>query len=97
MTLSGAERSFVLTGVCAVPADAQAVAVNVTVTQPTVAGNLKLYPMGSPVPATSTLNFAPGQTRANNAIVLLGGGAITVRNEAGGPTHLILDVNGFFR
>lgn len=31
------------------------------------------------------------------ATVLLGGGAITVRNEAGGSTHLILDVNGFFR
>ena len=36
-----------------------------------------------------------GQTRANNAIVPLGaGGTLAVVSAA--PTHLILDVNGYF-
>jgi uncharacterized protein YkwD len=48
-----------------------------------------------PRPDTSNLNFAPGQTVANAVTTKVGaGGAVCVYNEA--PTHLIVDVNGYF-
>ena len=43
------------------------------------------------------VNYGPGQTRANNAVVPLGGtGQIAVRlDQVAGSVHLILDVNGY--
>jgi len=74
------------------------VAVNLTVTQPSAQGNLRLYPAGQTVPSTSSLNYMPGQTRANNAIVGLSpSGALTVRcSQASGTAHVVLDVTGYF-
>jgi hypothetical protein len=79
----GQNRSFVVTGAgsCGVPTSARALSLNVTVTGAEAAGYLTLHPGGGPPPATSTINFASGQTRANNAIVLLpatGTGALGV-------------------
>ena len=64
------------------------VSVNLSVTQPTGAGNLRLYPAGSSLPLVSSINYAAGQTRANSAIVPLSAlGAITVRcAQAAGTT-----------
>jgi hypothetical protein len=78
------------------------VAVNATAVGPTRAGNLRLYPAGTPSPNASTLNFAAARTRANNAIVRLGtAGGITVQCDmpggTGGQTHLVLDVAGYFQ
>jgi hypothetical protein len=44
------------------------------------------------------VNFRPGQTRANNAIVLLGvGGTLAVSNgQPAGTTEFIIDVTGYF-
>jgi hypothetical protein len=96
--MAGIDRTFAITGgPCGVPATAQAVSLNITVTQPTQAGNVRLFPAGGAVPITSTLNYAAGQTRANNAVIGLGdGGELTVRCAPAGSTHLILDVNGYF-
>jgi hypothetical protein len=70
---------------------------NVTVTQPAAGGDLRIFPGGAAMPETSAINFGPGQTRANNALVNLGvGGAIAVQNDAPGTVHLIVDVNGYF-
>jgi hypothetical protein len=73
--------------------------VNLTVTEPTALGHITVYPQGTPKPATSTLNYRAGQTRANNAIVAIGpGGAITVLSgQPSGTVHVIIDVNGYFR
>ena len=59
---------------------------------------MTLYPAGNPVPATSTINYGPCQTRANNVIVTLGGvGDLAVRCvQTQGSVHAILDVNGYF-
>jgi hypothetical protein len=91
------DRSFTLTGRCGVPTAAQAVSVNVAVTQPTTRGHLRIYPAGAAMPLTSVLNYGPAQTRANNAIVTLGAtGAIQVWcNQSAGTVHLIIDVNGY--
>ena len=73
---------------------------NVTVTAPSAAGDLRLYPPDLGVPLTTTINFRAGQTRANNAILLLstdGSGMVGVHNDAPGTVHLILDVNGWFQ
>jgi len=93
-----ADRSFAFWNRCGVPATARAVSVNLTVTQPAAQGHLTLYPAGPPVPTTSTINYGPGQTRANNAIVTLGpAGDVTVRCvQSSGTVHAILDVNGYF-
>ena len=57
------DRTFTLSGACAIPATAKALAVNVTVTGATAAGNLRIHPPGLIGP-TSTINYVAGQTRA---------------------------------
>jgi|GEM_PF-2538958 len=94
----GAIRPFTLTGICGVPATAKALSLNVTVTQPSAAGFLTLYPGGQPTPPTSSINYSLGQTRANNAVLPLEDGTgILQIYSAGGSAHVILDVNGYFQ
>jgi uncharacterized repeat protein (TIGR01451 family) len=96
----GEERTFVLAGPpCGIPSGAAALSVNLTVTSPTAAGNLRLYPADVAVPLVSNINFSAGQTRANNAIVAAsadGTVAIKVKNSSVGTVEFILDVNGYF-
>jgi subtilisin family serine protease len=94
---AGAQRIFALAGPkCAVPATAKALSVNVTVTEPAAQGNVRVFPAGVAVPLVSTINFVAGQTRANNAVVPLGSGSVTVLNSSVGSVHFIVDVNGYF-
>jgi hypothetical protein len=96
----GSVRTFVLGGQCGIPAGASAVSLNVTVTQSTGPGDVRLFAGGSTLPLVSTLNYGTGQTRANNATVTLGiGGDMSVRvDQAGGGTvQFIADVNGYFQ
>jgi len=98
---SSQPETLSLHGVCGIPATARAVAVNITVTQPTGAGHLIFYPGDVAPPAASTINFSPGQTRANNAILPLslnGLGTLKVSPAitGGGTVHVILDVVGYF-
>jgi hypothetical protein len=97
---AGGLRSFVATGVtCNVPAGTVAISANVTVVNPTAAGDLLVYPNGlSSPPTASTISFRAGRTRANNAIVYLASdGSFLVKNNAAGALDLILDVNGYFK
>jgi hypothetical protein len=76
------------------------VSLNVTVVPGSAPGNVAVYPGDLAAPNTSTVNFAAGQTRANNAIVGLatsGAGTVAVKNRAAAAVHLVLDVNGYFR
>ncbi|HET8647467.1 MAG TPA: Calx-beta domain-containing protein, partial [Vicinamibacteria bacterium] len=92
-------RSFPVVGVCAVPAEAKAVALIVTATGAAQSGNFRIYPTGGPVPLTSVINFVASRARANNAIARLGSlGQLTVRNDmTSGSAHVVLDVFGYFR
>ncbi len=95
---AGAARAFTIAGQCGVPADAAAVALNVTVTNPTSSGSLTVYPGTGAVPGTSTISFAAGKTRANNTTIGLSGGVLTAFDaQATGTTHFIVDVSGYFR
>jgi hypothetical protein len=90
-------RTLQVTGRGGVAAtNVSAVILNVTVTQPTTAGFLTVYPAGATRPTVSNLNFSPGQTVPNLVTVRLGtGGAVTVFNSSG-ATHVIADVVGYY-
>ncbi len=75
---------------------AAAVLINLTVTDPTSAGYVTAYPAGVPVPLASTIDFQPGVTKANLALVTLGrNGAISLYN-AFGTTQIVIDVEGWY-
>src|SRR5437588_52953 len=71
----GAFINLQVTGRGGVPAlGVSAVALNVTVTNPTLGGYLTIYPAGSALPPASNLNFPAGATVPNRAGVKLGTG-----------------------
>lgn len=92
-------RDFTIAGSCGIPASAVAVSANVTVIGAST-GNLSLFP-GNALPlGTSSINFAAGQVRANNAILMLatnGTGTVAVQNIGATGTQFLLDVNGYFQ
>ncbi len=79
-----------------VPADAEAVVLNVTVTGAAGNGFITVYPCGQAVPTTSNLNFVAGDTVANAVVVKMGVGGKLCLFAAESATHLIADVNGYF-
>ncbi|CAG0934033.1 hypothetical protein PLCT1_02568 [Planctomycetaceae bacterium] len=101
-SISPGVRRFVLAGACGVPADARSLAVNITTVNPGSNGDLRIYPNAGAAPAATTIHFAIGGVRANNAIVSLaqdGSGSIDVLAEIsdGVTLDLLVDVVGFFR
>ncbi|MBK9087602.1 MAG: glycoside hydrolase family 44 protein [Holophagales bacterium] len=96
---AGETRAFtVADGACGIPADAKAVAINVTVTGHATAGALTLFPGSGVAPVTTTISFAAGKVRANNALIGLAGGVLSVTNrQESGSVHVIVDVSGTFR
>ena len=88
----------VLVGGIQVPNGAIGVVGNVTVVQPTGAGDLRLYPASAPLPGTSSINFAKGQIIANGVIVGLDSNGqmnIKVDMPAGTATHVLFDASGY--
>jgi hypothetical protein len=88
-----------------VPAEAKAIACNLTVTGGTSGGNLRAFPGNSDViPLVSNVNWTTGQTVANYAIV----GAATPADgsfqasvglhnaSTRGSVHVIVDISGYF-
>ena len=89
-------RTLKVAGTAGVPATATAVALNVTVTEPTSASFVTVWPAGITMPVASNLNFVPGQTVPN--IVVSGvseSGSVELYNH-GGTSHLVVDVTGWF-
>lgn len=83
-----------------IPATAEGVAMNLTVTAPTAGGYIEAYPSEqSTRPAGSTLNFAPGQTIANAASIAISGttpGGVQLYNGSSGSVQLVVDVFGYY-
>ena len=92
----GETRTVQVTGREGVPVSgAIAVALNVTVVDPSGAGYLTVWPSGTR-PTASNLNFVGGQTVANSVLVGLGtDGKVRLFNSSG-TTHLVVDVAGWF-
>ncbi|HEY6596313.1 MAG TPA: Ig-like domain-containing protein [Asanoa sp.] len=95
---AGGSVTLQVTGRGGVPASGVGAAVlNVTVTQPTAAGYLTVYPAGSSRPMVSNLNFVAGQTIPNLTAVKTGtGGAVTLYNGSSGTVHLTADIAGYY-
>jgi len=91
------QRNFPVSGLCSIPSTAVAIAANIAVTEPQTGGHLVIFPGGTPIVSTSSINFGAGKTRANNAILALGSGSLEVSNGSAGTVHFILDVNGYFQ
>ena len=73
-----------------------AVALNVTVTQPSAQGWITVWPAGQPRPLASNLNYTPGRTVPNMVIARVGaGGRVSLYNNTG-TTHLIVDIMGWY-
>ena len=93
-------RTWQVTGVGGIPANAVAVTGNVTVTQQQSAGYLAVTPTATNKPSSSTINFPLGDNRANNLAVPLSStgslSAVYLGAGAGKKTHLIFDVTGYF-
>jgi hypothetical protein len=78
-----------------IPAGTSAVVLNVTVTQPTAAGYVTVWPADQPMPLASSLNFVPGQTVPNLVLVPVSADG-KVKLMASGNTHLIADLAGYY-
>jgi hypothetical protein len=77
------------------PAGATAVVLNVPATGPASAGFVTAFPVGTTTPVASNLDFARGQTVANQ--VTLGGGAVVdVYNASGGSVQVVADEQGYY-
>ena len=92
---AAAVREFDLpNSACNIPATAVAYALNVTVVPSGSLGYLSIWPIGQGRPVVSTLN-SDGRVKANAAVVPAGtNGGVNV--YATDPTHLIIDISGYF-
>jgi hypothetical protein len=94
---AGDRRAVRVAGVAGgAPAGAVAVAVNLTVVDPTHGGYVTIFPGGSAVPTASTVNVAAGQTMANAVVVGVGAGGTVDIVVGAGRAHVVVDVMGYF-
>ena len=94
---TSSEITVDVTGSCDVPgAGVSAVVLNTTVTEPTSASFVTVFPSDATLPLASNLNFAAGQTVPNLVTVKVGAdGNVKVYNGAG-QTHVIFDIVGWY-
>ena len=93
---TGTRRDITVGGLAGVPADADAVVLNVTVTATTGSSFLTMWPAGQAQPTVSSLNWTPGRTIPNAVTVKLGaGGKISIFNLSGNA-DVIADVAGYY-
>jgi hypothetical protein len=70
---------------------------NVTVTQPTAAGQLTVYPDDTAIPAIPSVNFSAVQTVSELVLAPVGlDGAVDLHNASSGTVQLVADVSGYF-
>lgn len=80
-----------------IPADAVAVAMNVTIVNPTAASNLRIFPANESVPTASNLNWVAGQSPTPNLVTarLSPDGKIKLFNT-NGSVNVLADVAGYY-
>jgi hypothetical protein len=93
--MGGQSRTFLSRSSCGVPSSAHAYSLNLTAIPSGPLGYLTAWPASQPQPFVSTLNALTGAVTANAAIVPAGaGGQVSIFTSD--PTHVALDVNGYF-
>ena len=97
----GGTRSFAAAGPgspCAIPQSASAVEFSVTAVGPAAPGFIRMFPAGTAAPTATFLNYSAGRGVTNTGTVPVTGPSlldVTVANF-GGPTHVVIDVQGYF-
>lgn len=72
-------------------------ALMLTATEETEAGDAVAYPTGATVPGTSNLNWTAGRNIANLALTPTDStGAVSITNQSTGTTQLVVDCSGYF-
>src|SRR5947208_12172166 len=91
-------RNYTIPPICGVPSGVSAVSLNFTVTGPgqTTAGFLLAWPTGGAVPPVSILNWDHVPAQVANAAVVPTNGAVSFTVNVSSPTHVIIDVNGYY-
>ena len=86
------------TGTEHLPAGASAIAYNLTATDTTSAGHLRVYPAGKPLVDASAINWpGPGYTRANGSVVEISPSRqVHVYNGSSTPTSAVIDLLGYY-
>ena len=80
-----------------IPNGVSAVVLTVTVTAPTAAGYVTVYPYGSKPPRASNINFVRGNTVPNLVVApVAANGVIDLRSVSSGTSQLLADVSGYF-
>jgi len=97
----GASRGFAAAGPgspCGIPQSAGAVEFSITAVDPVAAGYLRVVASGQPIPTATFLNYSAGRGITNTGTVPVSAPSlldVTVANF-GGPTHVVIDVQGYF-
>lgn len=88
--VSGAEQ---------VPPGSTAIAYNLTVTNTTAPGHLRVFPAGSPLATASTINWpGPGYSRANGTVVGISADReVSLYNGSTSPTDALVDTLGYYK
>jgi hypothetical protein len=91
---AGTTLELTVTGRGGVPNNAGAVVLNVTAVSPSAPGHLTVFPCGTDVPLTSTLNYGPGEVVANAAVTKIGtDGKVCINTHA--ASDIVVDVTGY--
>ncbi len=91
----GQQIDLDVAGLAALPADATAAALKITVTESLASGFWTVFPTGTTRPTVSNLNVVGvGGTIANQVLARLSNGRTTVFAQNGG--HLVIDLVGWF-
>jgi hypothetical protein len=91
---AGSTLRVEIAGACGVPVDATSVVVTLTVTGATAAGFVTGWDGAGAHPEVSNLNHAPGETRANTAVLPLADAGFSLFTQA--AADLVVDVSGAF-
>jgi hypothetical protein len=78
----------------AVPPTAAGVAINVTITEPSLEGFVTVNPCQAALPVVSNVNYMPGQVVANLVQIGAADGEVCVHSSA--PTHIVIDLQGTY-
>jgi hypothetical protein len=93
----GETISVTALGIGTVPsANVSAIVATLTAVTPTGDGYLAAFPSGQALPNVSNLNFRAGEVVPNQVVVAPGTGGTIDLHNAGGRTHVLLDVVGWF-
>ncbi len=92
---AGTTLQFPVTGRADIPAEATAVALNVTVVNGAAPGFLTVHPRNSERPLASNVNFDVGQVKANLVVAGVGGGGMVCLYTLA-DVDVIVDVAGYY-